>query len=191
MSEHLPSGRRGQALAVGLTVVVLASIWVGVASPLLAWYDGRAQKLADQRLVAARMEAIVRTVPQLLHAAATAQAATSPSHTLSLEAPSDAVAGARLQQRMQDLAATAGLTLSSVETLPAEQQGAYRRISLRATCAAPWPKLIGLLRSLEESSPRMLIDDLDLGASPDLVHPNGIAINANFTVIAFRPGTAP
>lgn len=191
MSEHLPSGRRGQALAVGLTVVVLASLWVAVASPVLSLYKAREQRVADQRLVAAHMAAIAATVPQLLHAAAMARALAPPGQSLSLNASSDAVAGARLQQRMQDLAATAGLTLSSVETLPAEQQGNYRRISLRVTCAALWPKLIGLMQSLEGSSPRMLIDDLDLDASPDLSHPDGIAIDANFIVIAFRPGTAP
>jgi hypothetical protein len=44
---------------------------------------------------------------------------------------------------------------------------------------------------MEDSTPRMLVDDLALNAAPDLAHPNGIAIDANFTVIAFRPGTAP
>lgn len=191
MSEHLPSGRRGQALAVGLTVVVVASLWVGVGSPLESFYLARAQTLADQRLVAAHMAAVAATVPQLLHAAALTHGAARAGQSLALDATSDAVAGARLQQRMQDLAAAAGLTLSSVETLPVEQQGGYRRISLRVTCAASWPKLIGLLQTLEGSSPRMLIDDLDLNASPDLVHPDGIAVNANFIVIAFRAGTTP
>jgi hypothetical protein len=85
----------------------------------------------------------------------------------------------------------AGITLSSVETLPAQQQGGYRRISLRVACSAPMPVLVGFLQKLEVSSPRMLIDDLDLDASPDLNRPDGIALAANFTVIAFRPGSGP
>ena len=191
MSEYLPTGRRGQLLAVGLTVICIAALWVAIVSPLLSWYETRAQELDDRRLVAARMTRIAQSVPDLLRQAAALRAAAPAGRDLALEAPSDAVAGARLQQRMQDLASAAGITLSSIETLPAQQQGGYRRISLRVTCSASLPVLVGLLQKLEVSSPRMLIDDLDLDASPDLNRPDGIAIGANFTVIAFRPGNAP
>ena len=191
MSEYLPTGRRGQLLAVGLTVICIAALWVAIVSPLLSWFETRAQELDDRRLVAARMTRIAQSVPDLLRQAAALRAAAPAGRDLALEAPSDAVAGARLQQHMQDLASAAGITLSSIETLPAQQQGGYRRISLRVTCSASLPVLVGLLQKLEVSSPRMLIDDLDLDASPDLNRPDGIAIGANFTVIAFRPGNAP
>jgi general secretion pathway protein M len=191
MSENLPNGRRGQLLAIGLTVVALAALWVASVGPLMSWYQNRAQTLDDRRLVAARMALIADTVPALLRQAATLRSSAPAGRSIALEAPSDAVAGARLQQHMQDLATAAGITLGSIETLPARQQGGYRRISLRVTCSAPWPVLTSLLQTLEVSTPRMLIDDLDLQASPDLNHPDGIAIGANFTVIAFRPGSAP
>jgi general secretion pathway protein M len=191
MSDNLPSGRRGQLLAIGLTVIGLVALWVAIASPLISWYEVRAQDLDDRRMVAARMARIARTVPSLLQQAATLRAAAPAGRDLTLEAPSDAVAGARLQQRMEDLATGVGITLSSLETLPAQQQGDYRRISLEVTCSAPLPVLVSLLQKLEVSSPRMLIDDLDLDASPDLSRPDSIAISANFTVIAFRPGSAP
>lgn len=191
MSDTLPSGRRGQLLAVGLTVVGLAILWVAIVSPLVVWYETRAQYLGDRRLVAARMARIAQTIPDLMRQAEALHVAAPAGHDIALEAPSDAVAGARLQQRMQDLATGAGITISSIETLPAQQQGGYRRISLRVTCSAALPVLVGLLQKLEVSSPRMLIDDLDLDASPDLNRPDGIAIGANFTVIAFRPGSAP
>jgi general secretion pathway protein M len=191
MSEHLPTGRRGQWLAIGLTAIFAAALWVAVVSPLMSWYGARGQDLADRRMVAARMARIAESVPNLLRQAAALRSAAPAGRDIALEAPSDAVAGARLQQRMQDLATAAGITLSSVETLPAQQQGGYRRISLRVACSAPMPVLVGFLQKLEVSSPRMLIDDLDLDASPDLNRPDGIALAANFTVIAFRPGSGP
>jgi general secretion pathway protein M len=191
MSENLPTGRRGQLLAVGLTVICLAALWVAIVSPLMSWYQARALDLDDRRLVAARMARISQTVPVLLRQAAALHAAAPAGHAIALEAPSDAVAGARLQQRIEDLATAAGITLSSIETLPAQQQGGYRRISLRVTCSASLPVLVALLQKLEVSSPRMLIDDLDLDASPDLNRPDGIVIGANFTVIAFRLGSTP
>ncbi|WP_419758749.1 type II secretion system protein GspM [Acidisoma sp.] len=191
MSETLPSGRRGQLLAVGLTIAGLAVLWVAIVGPLMSWYEARSQGLEDRRMVAARMARIAQTIPDLMRQAEALRAAAPAGRDIALEAPSDAVAGARLQQRMQDLATAAGIRFSSIETLPAQQQGGYRRISLRVTCSAALPVLVGLLQKLEVSNPRMLIDDLDLDASPDLNRPDGIAIGANFTVIAFRPGSAP
>lgn len=191
MSEHLPSGRRGQMLAIGMTVILAASLWIAIVSPLMAWYEARSATLADRQLLAERMKAIAATVPPLLRQAAMTRSAAPSGRDIALKAPSDAVAAAQLQQHMQDLAQASGITFSSIETLPVEQQGGYRRISLRVTCSAPWSAFIGLLQTIEDSTPRMLIDGLDLNASPDLVHPNGVAIGADFTVIAFRPGSTP
>jgi hypothetical protein len=191
MSEHLPSGRRGQMLAIGMTVILAASLWIAIVSPLMAWYEARSATLADRQLLAERMKAIAATVPPLLRQAAMTRSAAPSGRDIALKALSDAVAAAQLQQHMQDLAQASGITFSSIETLPVEQQGGYRRISLRVTCSAPWSAFIGLLQTIEDSTPRMLIDGLDLNASPDLVHPNGVAIGADFTVIAFRPGSTP
>ena len=158
----------------------------------MSWYEARALDLDGRRAVADADGPRSRKACPACCGRRRLSAASAPAgRDLALEAPSDAVAGARLQQRMQDLATAAGITLSSIETLPAQQQGGYRRISLRVTCSASLPVLTGLLQKLEVSSPRMLIDDLALSASPDLNRPDGIAIAANFTVIAFRPGSAP
>jgi hypothetical protein len=191
MSEHLPSGLRGQILAIGMTLIVAASLWIAIVSPVMDWYQARSAILSDRELLAARMKAIAATVPPLLRQAAMTRSSAPSGQDIALQAPSDAVAAARLQQHMQDLAQASGIAFSSIETLPAEQQGGYRRISLRVTCSAPWSVFVGLLQKIEDSTPRMLIDGLDLNASPDLVHPNGIAIGADFTVIAFRPGSTP
>ena len=48
-----------------------------------------------------------------------------------LEGASDAIASANLQSRIEELAASAGATISSTESLPAEVRGGYRRIGLR------------------------------------------------------------
>jgi type II secretory pathway component PulM len=190
MNDALTSGRRGQALAVALTIVLLASFWVAVVGPLLGLYAGQSWRLAEQRRLAAHMAAVAATVPALLREAAQMQTSAQAARTIALAAPSDAVAGAIVQQRMRDLATTAGITLTSVETLPVQQSGSYRSISLRMTCATAWPRFIALLQALEETRPRMLIDDLDLEVSPGLSYPDGVMIAVSFTVMAFRRGAA-
>jgi type II secretory pathway component PulM len=188
MNDSMTSGRRGQALAVALTVAVLGSLWVAVIGPVLGLYASQSWRLTEQRRLAAHMAAVADTVPTLLREAAQLQSSARATQSVALSAPSDAVAGAIVQQRMRDLAATTGITLTSVETLPVQQSGSYRSISLRMTCATSWPRFIGLLQALEETRPRLLVDDLDLEVSPGVTLSDGVMIAVSFTVIAFRPG---
>ncbi len=108
-----------------------------------------------------------------------------------LTGATDAVAAATLQGRVQDMAGSAGATLSSTEALPARQQGAYRRIALRVSLNASLPVLVRLLQSLDESTPRMLVDDLQCHTSPIVIaqaHQTSPALDASMTIIGFRAG---
>ncbi len=84
-----------------------------------------------------------------------------------------------------------GIVLTSVETLPPEQAGSYRRIRLRLTLAAPWSALIRLLASVEQATPPMLIDAFDLQVSPGSEHPSGATLAANMTIWGFREADSP
>ncbi len=84
------------------------------------------------------------------------------------------------------MAAKAGAELNSMEMLPAERRGSYQRIGLRVTTAAQWPVLIELLHAIEQGSPRMLVDDLQLRAPPIDMRSKSQPISAAFTVLAFR-----
>jgi hypothetical protein len=88
------------------------------------------------------------------------------------------------------LATEAGVQPNSMETLAAEQRGAYRRIGLRVAMAAPWPVLVDLLRAIEQGPPRMLIDDVSLRAPPVELRTASSPVSAAFTVLAFRPATS-
>jgi general secretion pathway protein M len=182
MDTALPDGLRGRILALALTVTLLAALWVGVAQPIFAWHAARAEALAQRRALLQRMTALVATLPELQREASQHHA---PAAAL-LEDSSDAIAGATLQTAVQRMATAAGATLRSLETLPAEQSGHYRRISLRISTDAPWPVLIALMRAIEEGTPQMLIDDLQLRAPPVELRAATTPISAAFTVVAFR-----
>ena len=186
MDTALPEGRRGRLLALALTVSVLAALWVGCAQPLIDGHAARADTLDQQRALLQRMTALAATLPDLQRQSSGEQA---PVAAL-LEGPSDAIAGAALQSSVQHMAARAGAELNSMEMLPAEQRGAYRRIGLRVAASAQWPVLIELLRSIEQDSPRMLTDDLQFRAPPVELRVASSPISAAFTVVAFRAGAA-
>ena len=192
LAQRLPTGRAGQALAVALTLLALLLVWEVVADPLIGWYGQRADEVSRQRLLAARMQARVAALPALRRQVATLRHA-GPAKSALLAGRTDAIAAADLQGLIQDMATGAGTALSSTEALPARQQGAYRRVALRISFNATLPVLVQLLQSLDGSSPRMLVDDLQLHTSPIIVAQNHDAappLDATMTVIGFRAGTA-
>jgi hypothetical protein len=182
MIGALPEGMRGRLLALALTATALAVIWVACLQPLIDWHASRAEALDQRRLLLQRMTAIAASLPELQRQSSGERAPTAAL----LEGQSDAIAGAALQSEVQRMAAVAGAELNSMEMLPAEQRSAYRRIGLRVTTAAPWVILIELLRSIEQGSPRMLVDDLQLRAPPIEMRTSNQPISAAYTVLAFR-----
>ncbi len=186
----LPTGRPGQLLALAITLALLVLLWEAAVSPLLDLYAERADAVAVGGARLARAEALVRALPALRAEAKRATVA-GPASSALLTGGTDAVAAATLQGRVQDIAAGAGTTLSSTEALAARQEGAYRRIALRVSLSATLPVLVKILQSLDESTPRMLVDDLQLHTSPIIIaqsHQSSPPLDASMTVVAYRLG---
>jgi hypothetical protein len=182
MMGALPEGVRGRLLALAMTVTALAVVWAGCLQPLIDWHASRAAALEQRRLLLQRMTSLAATLPEIQRQASGEHAPTAAL----LEGPSDPIAGAALQSGVQRMAATAGAELNSMEMLPSEQRAGYRRIGLRVTTAAQWPVLIALLQAIEQGSPRMLVDDLQMRAPPIELRVSNQPISAAFTVFAFR-----
>jgi hypothetical protein len=161
MTPALPTGRNGQFLALGLTILVLAVFWLGVVMPVIDWHGERADALVQKAALVQRMEALVATRASLQEQAK-AVAAGGAGETALLEGDSESVAGATLQELLQAMFMQAGVQLNSVETLPGDETGAYRRIRLRVSFNASWPVLMSLLKEFEVARPALLIDELSV-----------------------------
>lgn len=187
--SNLPTGRRGHVLALGLLLLVIMVLWGGIVSPLAGLYADRAEELGKRQNFAAHMARLAEQLPAL-HKRAESTVQHGPPPTLVLEGPSDAVAGATLQNRVQEMATAAGTSLVSVENVAAEPAGAYHRIGLKVSLNATWPVLIALLHSVEQATPPMLIDDVQIHGSPLPMLNNNRGLEANFTIYALRAGAA-
>jgi general secretion pathway protein M len=180
----LPDGRRGQALAVALTLIAAAFLWFTAIAPLLGWHAARASLLAQQRQLAAHMAALGPEIPAL-QTAVNAAGLQATAHQVLLAGNTDVIAGANLQSALQALAAQAGTSLDSAALLPAQPAGALRRISVQVSVTAAWPVLIALLEAIGKTRPRMIVDQLSVTstAAPgtDQVPP----MQASFTVTGF------
>ncbi len=185
MTAALPEGRRGQALAVAITLAGLVLLWFGAGAPAVAWFDAREESLARQVQLAARMRMLAASVPGLRREAEAMKAETGHDGA-ALAGASDAVAGAGLQQALDDLGKAAGLRIGSAETLPAEAAGAWQAVSVRVTLTAPWPPLVRLLEAIATAPTTMVVDHLQLRAAPRDVRDPDRPVDAAFTVTGWR-----
>lgn len=189
MAATLPTGRQGRVLALGLLFLAAIVIWLGIAAPLMDFYDARTQRLAQRTALSVRMASLAAELPELQTRAA---AVPANNGAATFDGATDALAGATLQSQLQALAGAAGATLSSTETLTAEPAGPYRRIGVKLSISAPLPVLAQLLAQIEQSRPPMLVDDLQIHGSP-IVLPGvtATALDIGFTVYGFRNGGTP
>jgi general secretion pathway protein M len=185
MLRALPTGRTGQLLALALTVLALASLWLGVAAPLIDWHGERAALVAQRAALAQRMETLV-TTRTALQEQAKAVAAGGAGETALLEGDSDSVASAALQEMLQAMFAQAGLQLNSVETLPGEEAGAYRRIRLRVSFNASWPVLMALLKDVQLARPALLVDEVQLQPALHRISTAPGTFDVSISLFAFR-----
>lgn len=190
MKASLPTGLWGQIMALCLTFLVMSLTWLTLAMPLIEWHAERASRLEGRAGLVRRMDALVASLPVLeARLAAPASNGIAVAGAL-LPGATDAIAGADLQQHVQEMAARAGLTLASSEMLPTTAAGGYRRIGLRIAASATWPVLVALLRSIDQTSPRMLVDDLQV-RGPGMVMKEEPVMQISFTVHAFRRDATP
>lgn len=203
MTIHLPTGRPGRSLALGLTIAGLVLIWWGAVRPLAGWYDAQNDTLAQRQALAIHMARLAGSLPTLRQQQALAPAEAAP--VALLEGETDAIAAANLQERLQALAASAGTSIATAEMLPVERQAGEvaesdRAIRLRLTMNAPWPSLMRLLNMIEDGPPLMLVDDLRLecghleggrleGGRFLLARGAAASLQASLTVTGFRHPT--
>ncbi len=189
MRFSLPNGRTGQTVALALPVLAIATLWLGVAMPLMEWHADRTAGLTHLSALAGRMEALAATVPALREQAA-AVAASGTGEPALLEGDSDSTASASLQERLQAMFLQAGVQLNTVETVPGEEAGAFRRIRLRVSFNASWPVLMALLKDMQLATPMLLVDELQIQPALHRISTAPGTYDISCSVFAFRPGSA-
>ena len=98
MKRSLPTGRTGQLLALGLTCLAFAALWLGVVMPLIDWHGDRTEALAQQAALAQRTEALAAALPSLREQAK-AVASSGVGEAALLDGDNHSTASASLQER--------------------------------------------------------------------------------------------
>ena len=197
MALALPTGPRGQMLALGIAVLAAVVVWLGAIAPLWDWYGDRAELLRRQRAIAHRMASLVDSLPALRsqaaavgNAAASSGTANNDSAAVLLTGANDPVAAASLQQRIEELATRAGVRVGSEEILPGQPEGDLRAIAVRLTLTAPYRSLVALLLALSRSETPMVVDELLLRGPQGKTGDDDLPIDVNMTVTSYRAAKA-
>jgi general secretion pathway protein M len=158
---------------------------------VLDLYRGSDTMLANRRMLAARLSAAAAELPGLRARLAELQGAAS-THGIILDGASDAIASANLQSRIEEQAASAGVTIGSTEGLAAENRGGYRRIGLRLAISGEYDAILELLGAIESATPPLVIDTVQIRGI--LRRPGGVptsALDARVDVYGFRSNEQP
>lgn len=159
-----PGSLLSRTAALGLLAAVAIGGYVLVVEPVLDAFRANAEAIERSEDLLQRQQALAAQRPQLVARLAEEEqrAATLTGY---LEGPSDALAAARLQDRVRTLVEAAGGELRSTQILPAEAVEASpgtRRASLRVQLVVAIDGLAVFLHGLETGQPYVLIDELNI-----------------------------
>lgn len=147
--------------ALGLLAAVLLLLHLAVVQPLVESWIHAGRDAAEARL---RLD----TLSALAGAAGDLEAALAKRRQLSAQgpafyqAPSDTLVAVQVQDRLKAAVEQAGGRLTSVRVLPAGEEGAFRRIALRAQAEATLAALQRVLHQLEAARPYVVLDNLSV-----------------------------
>ena len=182
--NSLPEGRRGQALAVGIALLMATLIYLIVISPILQLYESGGDRLQARRDMVDRLRVSERALPTLRVEAAKLRDPSNNGAVL-LVGSSPTVAAAQLQTRLKELVESSGAHLASSEILSPEPQDGYQKIGLHVSFSGDLTLLTAVLRGIETARPAMFVDNVEIrgGADPGEASPT-LAIA--FDVYGFR-----
>ncbi len=175
-------------MALSLLLVALGGVYLLVVSPLLGLYAERAAVLENRRMLVPRLRAAADKLPALRARVEQLRTAAG-TRKITLEGASDAIAAATLQSRIEELASSAGATIGSTESLPAEARSGYRRIGLRYVLSGSYETLVKFLTKLKSANPPLVIDNLHIhGVLRRPGTPAAAGLDAGLDVYAYRDG---
>jgi general secretion pathway protein M len=176
----LPEGRRGQALALTLTLLGLWAAASVVVTPIVDLYEDRQTALDQAAEKATRMARIAAERPAL-EARAAARAVSAGGAPGAKAPETDSIAGAELAAQVKILAGQTGVTVQSSEAATPEIRGTIHKVAVTFRLSGPYAGLVNLLAKLGEISPAPQAEGFKIQTNP-----GDAAVQASLDLAALR-----
>jgi len=135
-----------------------------VIEPLLDAYASKEEILTQKRMLVVKLAAAAGELPRLKERLTQLRQAAS-ARKIFLDGSSDAIAAANLQSHIEELANTAGVTISTTEARPPEARGPDRKIGLRIAISGRYESILMFLAAVESGSPPLVLDNIQIHAT--------------------------
>ncbi len=152
-----------RTVALALLIGIAAAIYSLIVDPLMRAYRETDAAIAQASISLARYEAIAGSGSQF-----EAQLDRLEQHQarsgIYLTGATDALAAAKLQEKVSATIQEIGGNLRSIQILPVESDGDFRRVAVRVRINARIEPLFRILYSLEAGEALLFINNLDIKA---------------------------
>ena len=153
----------GRLLAVLILVGALALVYLGAVQPLIDEYQATRDQNADLQAATERFQRVAAEVPARRAQLAALRQRQAASEGF-LQGTNEALVAAQIQNRVKALAEGGRGELKSTQVLPAQDEGKYRRITIRVQLTLDLPAAQSLIYGIETTSPLLFLDNLDMRA---------------------------
>jgi general secretion pathway protein M len=161
MTKLPPLASRAAALAILLVMIGL--LYFGIVLPIIGGYASIRDATAQVEDQIARYHRAARDLaPRQAELAALERR--SAAEDGFLVGANDTLVAVQIQNRLKALTDAAKSELRSTQVLPAQDEGALRRISVRGQMSTTIGGALSVLHGLESQSPLLFIDNLDIRA---------------------------
>jgi len=150
-------------LAVLILLGAIGLVYLGALEPLLDDYRTTSEAIADRQAAIARFRRVAAELPQRRAELATLRQRQAASVGF-LEGTNDALIAAQIQNRIKALVEAARGELKSTQVLPVQEEGKYRRITIRVQMMLDTEAAQSVLYGVETASPLLFLDNLDMRA---------------------------
>jgi general secretion pathway protein M len=150
-----------RALAVALLLGAAGILYLGLAQPLIADYRSTQQAISDMRADIARYRRVGAEAASRKSALAALRQQQATTEGF-LPGANDALAAAQMQNRVKALAESVHGELKSTQVLPVQDDGRYRRVTIRAQMVLNLASAQKVLYGLETASPLLFVDNLNM-----------------------------
>lgn len=155
--------RASRALAVLILLGAIGLLYLAVVEPLLDDYGTTRAAIADEEAALVRFRRVAAELPQRRAALAALRQRQAASEGF-LQGTNEALVAAQIQNRIKALIEQARGELKSTQVLPVQEEGKYRRITLRAQMTLDTAGVQRVLYGIETASPLLFVDNLDIRA---------------------------
>lgn len=178
--------RERRLVAVGLLVGAAAGLWLGLLSPVIAGFEARAGRRAEQL---ARYQANQRLLDSLTTLRVEAMEQRRTAALYQITAPTEALAVDALRQRVASLLAADGGTVGAVQPVSVDVPAGW--VSVRADGQVNLTQLTAAIRKLENEPPYVVVEYISLGADRAAASGHAAPLDLRLQVSAlFHPAAA-